>query len=842
MPTGNIRSASAPTTPIADRRATEDKKAVSVPDLRGSLVTPEGIYPLRLTEPEALPRPDAGAVSSPDSRKQLSDYHAELAPALPGVVTTGAAEQTSPDLHEQANTPTQPLAGELPEPTPAAMPGPGKKKAEQMQTQGGQPVSAKAVSKGASPQVSSELIAEVKRLVTEATPEQLKAAGGNLTKLVGFDESTLKTALTSNTRLLKAFRAEYNSLIKGSKGLPADFSNQLIAGFKTRAEELANPQQTQRTASAKQSQAAGKVKKVDKLTLDRMPGLRDMFLARAVNHLITGELHNLDPMVGDEGCQLRTPFTLDMYELVQDQLKKSPFQSSASHLVSEYRKATGEEQAAAIARMKELEQVRTSKGAEQDYEKAVSEFMASNALQASMAAKSGSYQEMFTYLMTAIEQSWPGATEYLEHLASETLFWGHQIDPFGLSMLTFKEPMFPDSILARRKVAQAEYSKRYFVKALSDLLQAKGIDVEAKNVVAGYSKNGEEERLVKVPTSNPESILSMLLYSIQLCTATIPAKNKELPLIQCWESIRSLVPMMLAKERPIIVNLKRVVATGPEDEPEFTSDFSESLFYEPTEDGYKYQPDPSPAQQERGGVVVSGFAMLRPGDEKLTEGGLKVSPWVHEEDPKMFKEGFTSVDFSKLFFLGGIKHPPLNVGAAGARALALSPEEVEGSKNRTKTRDFGQNSENSFPYAEALHTKVLENLGQAGMTEAGQRWLTPDYQLTDEAKHLVFPDQCPVDITGSRPEAKMNITEEFQLLLRLAEAANLESVRYSMEYKEFPGEVSRVANKTIPFSIKHICASTFKHENAISERQAEASQGVKAYKQQKISDLVRRGH
>ena len=37
-------------------------------------------------------------------------------------------------------------------------------------------------------------------------------------------------------------------------------------------------------------------------------------------------------MVGDEGCQLRTPFTLDLYELVHDQLNKSPYQSSASHI------------------------------------------------------------------------------------------------------------------------------------------------------------------------------------------------------------------------------------------------------------------------------------------------------------------------------------------------------------------------------------------------------------------------------------------------------------------------------------------------------------------------------
>ena len=76
-----------------------------------------------------------------------------------------------------------------------------------------------------------------------------------------------------------------------------------------------------------------------------------------------------------------------------------------------------------------------------------------------MAAKSGSYEDLFNYLMTAIEHSWPGAREYLEYLASETIFWGNWIDPFGVSMGPFKEPIFPDSVLAKRKVIQAEYSK-----------------------------------------------------------------------------------------------------------------------------------------------------------------------------------------------------------------------------------------------------------------------------------------------------------------------------------------------------------------------------------------------
>lgn len=600
-------------------------------------------------------------------------------------------------------------------------------------------------------------------------------------------------------------------------------------------------QKKQQKAPAEKGRAKAAPQKAGKLTLDTMPGMQDMFLARAVNHLISGELYRLDSMVGDEGCQLRTPFTLDMYDLVQEQLKDWPYGSSATDIVGEYREAAGSEQTAVIARMKEIEMMRTGSDAKdlQAYENAVSEFIASNALQASIAAKSGPYEELFNLLITAMEQYWPGATQYLEYLLSESLFWGSLIDPFGVSMVTFKEPIFPDSILARRKVAQAELCKDYFVKALTDLLTASGIGVQEKQVVAGYSKKGPEGRMFNMPASNPESILSMLLYSIQLCTASIPAKNKDLPLIQCWESLRSLMSIMLAKQRPVIINLTRLVSSGPEDDPVYRSDLSETLFYEPTPDGYRYQPNPDMKQQRQGAFTITGFSMLREGDDKINTAGLKTAPWLFEEDPGRFLEGFTSADLPNLIFLGGIKHPPLNVGAAGAKALALTSEESERCTNKTRTRDFGRSSEKSFPYAEELHRKVLEDLGQTGMTEAGQLWLTPDYRLTEAAKKLAFPDQCPIDITRSRPGSAMNIAEEFQLLLRLAEAANLESVRYSMESRDNPDEVLRLANRTIPFSIKHIFSSNYLKEKMLSRQYAAAGKGVKRGKRHKMSELSR---
>ena len=130
-----------------------------------------------------------------------------------------------------------------------------------------------------------------------------------------------------------------------------------------------------------------------------------MFLARAINQLIPKNCHKLDPLVGDEGCQFAHAFypwtCMNWCRAVKD----ITFSIDRRPISQRYRQATGEEQAAAIAKMKELEQVRNRHRKKSRIMKKsriikksrimkkVSKFMASNALRASMAAKSGSYEE-----------------------------------------------------------------------------------------------------------------------------------------------------------------------------------------------------------------------------------------------------------------------------------------------------------------------------------------------------------------------------------------------------------------------------------------------------------------
>ena len=110
------------------------------------------------------------------------------------------------------------------------------------------------------------------------------------------------------------------------------------------------------------SKEANKVKKVTKLALDQIPGLHDMFLIRVIKHLITGELHELDAMIGDEGCRIHTPFVLDMHRLVQERISKN-----AAQLVREYREKTDNVQSSVLECLNVLEMSRSKSTTKNEY-------------------------------------------------------------------------------------------------------------------------------------------------------------------------------------------------------------------------------------------------------------------------------------------------------------------------------------------------------------------------------------------------------------------------------------------------------------------------------------------
>ena len=550
----------------------------------------------------------------------------------------------------------------------------------------------------------------------------------------------------------------------------------------------------------------GGAKKGGKLTLDQMPGLQDMFLTRAVNHLIMGELHELDPIIGDEGCQIRTPFVLDMYRLVQQNM-----QANAVDLVNEYRAKAEDEQVKVFGRLRELESKRKDDN-RSSYESGVSEFISSNALQKSINAKSGPYETMFQNLLSSIERHYPESVSYLSHVCSEgTIYWKSVLDPFGLSVMPDQNPIFPNALLTRRKMAQSRWSKKYMARSAAELLLMAGgtFSEGAKGLGYGKKEAMQTDTSFLTAQSKKENMAAMLLHAVQMHSGAAVTRGERLELGPYWETTRLALTYALKNKFPLLINLRRLIVSGEGAEREYSSNICRTLFYEPTDEGYKYQPNPSEAQQSQGALLFQGFSMLRKGDTRIPGATLPIASWVFEEDPEKFLTGFTACDVANLMLVGDVgTHHPLNTGGRGSGAYAYG---LPGSPQSVYSFDHDPGG---WEYTDAIHDLTLSDLGQSGMTQQGLEYLTPEFELTDKSKGLLFPDQCPVNIAGTGSE--FNIKEEYQLMKLLCRAADMKDTMYAKHDRKTK-TAERVAHSTMPFVSTHILTSTFAHENEISE-------------------------
>lgn len=816
MPVGKIRSASEPPPSITDRRS------ANLPDLHGRLATSTDSYLFRLTKPETFPSAGTGTAGSRVGRKLLSDHHAELTPAFPMASGEAGNIHQSGNPQPATSRPSPLVSSQSPDVAHLqafAKPGPGlsinppgvggvpmspedKKKAKQARSE--QPTSTKNIDKSPAPQISDELVSEVKRLVAGATQDQLQATGVDLTKLQGFAESDYKADLQANRPLLKAFASAYREQSRGGKIFPDDFSKKLMDAFERKIADSAKPAPTKK---AGKSGSAGAVKAVNKVPLDQIPGLQDMFLSRAINHLITGELHMLDSMIGDEGCQIRAPFVLDMHKLVQKRMPRN-----AIDLVRQYREKAEGEQTGVLEQLKELEARR--KGMDTQYESAVSDFVGKKKrLEESKKAKSGEYEAMFADLLSAIKECDPKGADYLSHVCSEgAIYWEDVLDPFGLSMLTDRHPVFPNTILAGRKMRQSGLSKDYLVKSAAELVRKEGGMVRSGTKEIGFDKKKVLQTSTSFLTaqSKRESMPAMLLHAIQLHSGAAVTKGKrQLELIPYWETTRLALTHALKEGYPLIVNLRRLTVSNEGSDRQYSGNICKTLFYEPTDEGYRYQPDPSADQQSQGALLFQGYSMLRKGDTGIPGATLPIAPWVFKETPEEFLDGFTKCDVANLMLLGDVgTHHPLNTGGSGSGAYAYG---LPGGQAGEYSFD---NDPGGWKYVDVIHDLTLSELGSAQMTQQGKEYLTPDFALTDKSKGMVFPDECPVRISGTTPE--FNIKEEYQLVKQLGRAAGMRDTMYSKEHKD--GTAERVAQNTVPFVSTHILASTFAHENEVSKR------------------------
>ena len=213
----------------------------------------------------------------------------------------------------------------------------------------------------ASVELMEQLIKEIVSLARNTPEGILKASRGDYTQLTGFDGSPHRAELEQAEPLSHAYRRSFNKLCRGGREVPPDFAEKLLPDLSVVILGASKKKPERQQPGAKKPVA--KAKPAKKVPLIEMPGLQDMIWCRAINHLITGEVRDLDALIGDEGCQLRTPFILDMYREVQEKLPGlvQGGRDKAISLVEKYREKAGEEQDECIERLVELDKMRRGK-------------------------------------------------------------------------------------------------------------------------------------------------------------------------------------------------------------------------------------------------------------------------------------------------------------------------------------------------------------------------------------------------------------------------------------------------------------------------------------------------
>ena len=190
------------------------------------------------------------------------------------------------------------------------------------------------------------------------------------------------------------------------------------------------------------------------------------------------------------------------------------------------------------------------------------------------------------------------------------------------------------------------------------------------------------------------------------------------------ETTRLALTHALKNSYPLIVNIRRLTVSGEGENRQYSSNICKTLFYEPTDKGYQYQPHPSAEQQSQGALLFQGYSMLREGDAGIPGATIPIAPWVFKEDPEEFLDGFTNCDVANLMLLGDVgTHHPLNTGGSGSGAYAY------GLPGRSQNEYSFDHDPGGWKYVDAIHDQTLSDMGALRMTQQGQEYLTPQFRI-----------------------------------------------------------------------------------------------------------------
>ncbi len=299
--------------------------------------------------------------------------------------------------------------------------------------------------------------------------------------------------------------------------------------------------------------------------------------------LILGILNDIDPVIGDAGCEMRCPFLLDMHAAVQNYLVSKKKLDKAKELAQKFhatfKLTPGTPDKEKLNLEKDVRVV-------DDLEKYKTD---------------PAFLTLVKELSTAIDKIFKDATKYLGLCVTLTRSCKWSIDDFGTPYY-FREGHTLYCVLGKDK-SVLDY-KPTLKKELAELSCA-------------YMMHMAESLATKAATVHTEpdvqTVEDMLVTVFKECKAKTRKDNlkegerhEPLPLLPIYAAFRAIILNELAVARPINLVVRRIKMAGNI----YTLSDARALHYVPQDSTYKYQPNPSKEEKSRPCFTIDSFSVI----------------------------------------------------------------------------------------------------------------------------------------------------------------------------------------------------------------------------------------
>ncbi len=403
---------------------------------------------------------------------------------------------------------------------------------------------------------------------------------------------------------------KYNNLVRKreviEKGQESEKKKQDLQGVEEELEELKNPRPFNRALAV---------------------FLELRYMCEAINHLILGDVHFLDPVIADASCELRPPFVLTAYKIVQGCLGDFEGLENCKKLIRRFydnhsNDVWEEENVKTIADV-------TGKASEEwDYIRMVLHIF-------DVLRKNGDYYPDYLYLCKVMSRC-----RYVTR------------DQFGI------------------EVDDGERSCIYSIST----------DRTKRQTLAEYTVEFITKTTRTISEDNRFSIFKSVASVFDKCTVIVPQRNASVPVLPIYSSEKIALFKCCVEGWPIVLRLSRIQYAG---EGKYNLLGSAALIYIPNDDFTTYKlagcidigGESSDVHVKNMDVLQSTPAMCVNAFSICSgEGQLGNDEKLRSEDFTTYLEALKKCDIVQLISLCAANHPPF---ARDAEKRGLEQNEKE---------------------------------------------------------------------------------------------------------------------------------------------------------------------